>query len=123
VRFLVDESAPLRIARALRQLGHDCAAIAEGHGGEPDEDVMALARAEERVLITFDADFARMIFHEGRPPPPGVVYMRGRPEQALMVSELFVELFREGGLDPLSRMIVIEPGGIVRSMPLEHDNG
>jgi hypothetical protein len=72
------------------------------------------------VLVTFDADSSRMIFHELKPASPGVIYMRSRPEHAALVSDMFPALFREGALDPMCRFTVLELGGIVRSMPLEH---
>ena len=85
---------------------------------------MARARKEKRVLVTFDGDYARMIFHELRPAPPGVIFMRSRPEHAKSLSQLFLDLFREGRIDPMSRMIVLEMGGVVRSIPLEpNQNG
>ena len=117
MRFLIDENVPLIVARALRGLGHDCFAVAESDPHALDPDVMAQARREERVLVTFDSDFSRMIFKELRPAPPGVVYMQSRSEHATLVGELFVSLFREGALDPISRFIVIDLGG-VRSIPL-----
>ena len=119
MRFLIDENVPALVTRALRQLGHDCIAVAETDARALDPDIMARARGEERVLVTFDADFSRMIFHELRPAPPGVVYMRGRPEHSRAVAETFVALFRDAAIDPMSRFIVIELGGVVRSMPLE----
>ena len=109
------------VTRALRTLGHDCYAVAEDAPRTLDEDNMARAREEQRVLVTFDADYARMIFHELRPAPPGVVFMRSRPEHATSLAQLFLDLFREGRIDPMSRMIVLEMGGVVRSIPLEQN--
>ncbi len=43
--------------------------------GAPDPDVMAIARAEDRILITEDFDFGALIFLERRPPPPGLVHL------------------------------------------------
>lgn len=124
MRFLIDENVPLLVARALSSLGHDCYVVAEEAPSTLDPDNMEQARREGRVLVTFDSDYARMIFHELRPAPPGVVYMRGRPDHAKPVAELFLELFRDGSIDPMSRMIIIEMGGVVRSTPLEQqDNG
>ncbi|WP_373490642.1 DUF5615 family PIN-like protein [Parasphingorhabdus sp.] len=119
MQFLIDENVPFLVARALRQLGHDCLVIAETDARAPDPDIMARARREERILVTFDSDFSRMIFHELRPPPPGVVYMRSRPEHAVLVADTFLALFRDAAIDPMSRFTVIEVGGVVRSMPLE----
>ena len=117
MRFLVDENVPMAVARALRELGHDCFVVAESDPSALDADIMAQARRDDRVLVTFDQDYSRMIFREGRSAPPGVVYMQSRPQHAALVGELFVTLFRTGAIDPISRFVVIELG-TVRSMPL-----
>ena len=118
MRFVIDENVPLLVATALENLGHDCLVVAKLDPRASDDDIMALARREDRVLVTFDADFSRMIFHELQPPPPGVVYMRGRPAQAKLVSEIFLTMFRTSELSVIGRFIVIEPSGDVRSLPL-----
>jgi predicted nuclease of predicted toxin-antitoxin system len=118
VRFLIDENVPLVVAKALRQLGHECFVVAEQSPSAVDPDLLAQARAEQRILVTFDSDFSRLIFRELRPTPPGVVYMQSRPEHATLVGERFLSLFRDGSLDPISRFIVIDLGG-VRSIPLQ----
>ena len=119
MRFLIDENVPLLVATALRSLGHDCFVVAESASRAIDPDLMALARLEQRVLVTFDSDFSRLIFHEWKPAPPGVVYMRSRPEHAKLVAESFIALFRNGAIDPILNFVTIETGGLVRSMPLE----
>ena len=52
MRFLIDECLPPSIARLLRAAGHDCAHVYElGLGGLPDEQIMARADRENRILI------------------------------------------------------------------------
>ena len=119
MRFLIDENVPLLVATALRGLGHDCFVVAEAAPRSLDPDLMAKARREMRVLVTFDGDFSRMIYQELKPAPPGVVYMRSRPEHAKLVAETFVSLFRDDRIDIISRFTLIETGDLVRSMPLD----
>jgi predicted nuclease of predicted toxin-antitoxin system len=58
VRFLIDECLPPRLAVLLRDAGHDRAHVYElGLGGQPDEQVMALADRENRILVSADTDF------------------------------------------------------------------
>ncbi len=52
MRFLADESCDFAVVRALRATGHDVRAVTETHRGANDEDVIALALAEHRVLLT-----------------------------------------------------------------------
>ena len=55
--FLADESCDFPVIRALRQIGYSVKAIAEISPSLPDENVLELAVAENRLLITEDKDF------------------------------------------------------------------
>ena len=47
MRFLIDECLPPQMAGLLRTAGHDCAHVYDlGLGGQPDEQIMALADRE-----------------------------------------------------------------------------
>ena len=62
MRFLIDECLPPRMAVLLRDAGHDCAHIYElGLGGQPDEQVMALADRENRILVSAGTDFGELL--------------------------------------------------------------
>jgi hypothetical protein len=53
-----------RVARALRRRGHDVRAADEERelDGLSDEDLLALAASEDRILVTFNvADFPRIV--------------------------------------------------------------
>lgn len=66
MRFLVDACAGRQLAEWLRARGHDVAETRK-YGPDPgDEDILAWAAAEGRVLITMDKDFGELIFAEGR---------------------------------------------------------
>ncbi len=57
MRLLLDAHiSAQRVAVALREAGHDVRAVAEERklDGTPDEELLVLARKEERVLVTFD---------------------------------------------------------------------
>ena len=79
MRLLADENLPHALVRALREAGHDVLSASETFSAASDETVLDRARTEARVLITFDADFGRMIFAEHFAPPPGVIYLRSPP--------------------------------------------
>jgi predicted nuclease of predicted toxin-antitoxin system len=65
-KFLVDENIPSAVARFLRDRGFELKEAAEaGLTGAPDDVIMALARKEQRVLLTFDKHFANVL---GYPP-------------------------------------------------------
>lgn len=62
--FLDAHVSGRRVARALRKEGHDVRAADEERDldGMTDEDLLALAHAEERILVTFNvADFPGIV--------------------------------------------------------------
>ncbi|MEX1006234.1 MAG: DUF5615 family PIN-like protein [Acidimicrobiia bacterium] len=71
--FLDAHVSGRRVARALRKEGHDVQAADEERDldGMTDEDLLALATADERLLVTFNvADFPNIVrrwAEEGRP--------------------------------------------------------
>lgn len=85
---LLDENIPRGIADGLRAAGHDVLRVAQVSPGIDDRSVLALARAGQRVLLTFDADFGDLIFQQGEPPPPAVLYFRVHPVVAAQVLSL-----------------------------------
>lgn len=85
-RFLVDESLGRNVAALLREAGWNVKYVDEiGLTGYCDEDVLAYAFRDDRVLLTHDTDFlnARRFPHHRN---PGVVVLPGAEgnEQALL---------------------------------------
>ncbi len=77
VKFLLDvcaDSRPLR--SALAGLGHDVLSARERFPHASDEALLALAREENRVLITEDKDFGELVFLRGL-PHPSIVRLAG----------------------------------------------
>lgn len=73
MRLLLDAHiSERRVAEPLRKRGHDARAADEERDldGMTDEDLLALATAEERILVTFDVadfpDIVRRWAEEGR---------------------------------------------------------
>ena len=66
MRFLVDECAGPKVAKWLRDNGHDAVSVFDEFRGIPDEDILAKAVETNSILITNDKDFGEMIFRERR---------------------------------------------------------
>jgi predicted nuclease of predicted toxin-antitoxin system len=67
LKFKLDENLPADLAKLLRESGHDVADVfEEGLAGADDTPVLSAASAEDRVLLTFDLDFADIRYY-----PPG----------------------------------------------------
>mgnify|MGYP001418045206 CR=1 FL=1 len=76
MRFLLDQSADARLVTHLRSLGHDAIRVGADHpGGIPDRQVLSLAVADSRILITDDRDLGELVFKD-RLPHTGVIYFR-----------------------------------------------
>jgi predicted nuclease of predicted toxin-antitoxin system len=76
MKFLANENVAGDAVIALRGRGHDVAWIRTGAPGSRDEDVLARATAEERILITFDKDFGELAFRSHLPAKCGIVLFR-----------------------------------------------
>ena len=81
MRLLADENLPESMVEALLAAGHDVVRIRDRGPGMPDDDVLALAFAEHRLLVTRDLDFGELVVRAGR-PTAGVVILRYRRDQA-----------------------------------------
>jgi predicted nuclease of predicted toxin-antitoxin system len=76
VRLLLDMGVPRRTAALLREAAHDTVHLSERELCRlPDEDVLALAANEDRVVVTLDADFSALLALSGR-GRPSVVHLR-----------------------------------------------
>ncbi len=59
LRFKLDENLPREAEAVFRAAGHDThSALAEGLAGAPDPRVFDACQGEQRILVTFDLDFA-----------------------------------------------------------------
>ena len=75
-KLLANENVAADVVSALRADGHDGVWIKEVGRGSTNEVVLAMALAENRVLLTFDKDFGELAFRLGRPATPGVILLR-----------------------------------------------
>ena len=61
MRFLADECRDEATVAALRHDGHDVVYAVESLRGAPDEEVLARAVSEQRILLTEDKDFGEVL--------------------------------------------------------------
>jgi predicted nuclease of predicted toxin-antitoxin system len=114
-KLLVDSCVSGAVARRLREDGHDVAWLPELGADPGDKAVLELASAEQRALITIDADFGALVFRDGE-TRIGVLRLRERPAaaQAARASELIAthgEFLEQGAF-------VTDDGASVRVTPL-----
>lgn len=111
-RFLLDQSAEARIATFLTDQGHDATRIAREHpGGLSDEDVLAIAYRERRILIANDKDFGDLVFQRGL-PHAGVILLRLPLDSTARQKIEAVTRLLVTHQDQLTRFLVVTPRGV-----------
>ena len=65
MKILADESVEGEVVARLRSEGHDVAYVPETSAGIRDDEVLARASAESRVLLTEDKDVSDLAFFYG----------------------------------------------------------
>lgn len=78
-----------------------------------DERVIEVAREQDRILLTFDSDFGRLIFSKKATPPPGVIYFRILDYTPVNAGKFLMELLADN-LDPFGYFVVVRDIGIKR---------
>lgn len=111
MRFLADESCDFAVVRALRSAGHDVAAVRDLAPGAPDEDVVRMTRVQERVLLTEDRDFGRLVFASTY-ESPGVLYLRFPANARQTMVDTVLMLVERQDLRLNQHFVVVQPGRI-----------
>jgi predicted nuclease of predicted toxin-antitoxin system len=115
MNFVVDECTGPSVARSLRLASHDVLSIFDDARGSDDDQVLALAYAESRVLITSDKDFGELIFREKR-PHHGVVLLRLNDQSSANSIAALERLFLHGHV-LLDQFTVVTESGIRVAQP------
>lgn len=93
---LTDENIHPHVVGFLRDVGLDVLDIkAQNWFGMPDEDILAHAYKQERVVITHDSDFGRLAVLSGK-PFIGILYLRPAEIQAERTIERLSKFFASG---------------------------
>ena len=113
MRVKLDEDVPLRVRGLLAEHGHDAETVREeGLGGASDPEVIRVARAEGRMLLTLDLGFADIRHY----PPglhPGIVVVRLQDQQAAHVEAVVREFLGAYSLEHLAGFTtIVEPGRV-----------
>jgi predicted nuclease of predicted toxin-antitoxin system len=120
VRILADENFPGDAVAALRGRGHDVAWVRSDAPGSSDNQVIARAQAEDRVLVTFDKDFGELAFRSRLPASSGIVLFRTSMPSSTYISRVAVTAL-ESRTDWAGHFSVIEDDRI-RMSPLPAGN-
>jgi predicted nuclease of predicted toxin-antitoxin system len=63
LRFLIDVSAGGGIEKYLREEGYDTKAVRDIDPSMEDSEIIRIAVAESRMVVTMDKDFGELVYH------------------------------------------------------------
>ena len=73
MKVLADECCPRVVVEAMRRVGLDVRYAAETDVRSPDSDLLAIANAEERIIVTEDFDFGDLLFRDRLPAVGAII--------------------------------------------------
>ena len=76
MKLLANENFPIASVRFLQKKGYNIRAIGVDNPSVKDNEVMMMAIAEDRIILTFDRDYGELIFKHNYRPEAGVIYLR-----------------------------------------------
>ena len=124
MRLLIDENLSPRVARLLREAGHDAAHVVEvGLGNTDDPVILGAAADDARIVVTADTDFDALLAARGT-SSPSVVMLRSSDhltpdEQAQLIVTVTT---RVGGELEDGAIASVTPQRIrLRSLPIAPD--
>lgn len=110
-KFLLDANlSPLTAGYLVQVHGIDAVHVRDLRPATiSDEEIVALAKAEGRVILTFDTDFGE-IYHFRERGTIGVVVLQLRDQTVESVNRILDRFFREnaGTIDLESSLVVVE---------------
>ena len=78
MKFLADMGISLRTVEWLLQLGHDVVHLRDrGLQKLPDDEILDLARLEQRIILTIDLDFAQLLAVSKQALPSVILFRLG----------------------------------------------
>lgn len=110
MKFVVDECTGPTAARWLGQQGHDVISIFDDARGVEDDQVLAMAFADSRVVITSDKDFGELIHRENR-PHHGIILLRLTIQSAANHISALERLFQQN-YPLIDQFVVVSEAGI-----------
>lgn len=117
--LLANENVPLPSVEVLRTAGYDVLAIAEAHRGISDQEVLNLAVAQNRWVVTFDRDYGDLIFARKSAPPPALFLLRLRSYRPEDPGYLLIDLLQAP--EQLAEQFVVIQEDSIRRRPMPAD--
>lgn len=112
IKFLIDENIPPAIVEFLGAKGFDVLYARECElSGKGDSEIIALARAHGRVLVTFDSHFANVLLYPLN-SHHGIIRIRIHPPVISDIIKALEDFMRNFDLNTINKtLIVLERDG------------
>lgn len=111
LRFLADESCDFAVVRSLRAKGFDVLAVSEYMQYSVDSELLEQAHRENRILLTEDKDFGRLVF-ASHSDPAGVILIRFSARHRSTLAQSVLQVVQEHGEKLMNAFVVVQPGQI-----------
>ena len=95
MRFLVDECTGPKVAKWLKDQGHDIFSVYDKARGSDDVTILKIANKDNYILITNDNDFGELIFRQKK-PHKGIILLRlddNRPKNKIEVLDKLLQSY------------------------------
>lgn len=110
MRFLIDMPLTPALVGWLAEQGHDALHASDvGLGSGEDVDILGRARSEDRVLVTADLDFPRILALTAAEGPAVVLFRGGNFSNVEMLQMMARVLTSVSGDDLCRSVTVVEP--------------
>jgi predicted nuclease of predicted toxin-antitoxin system len=124
VKFLVDQNRSPALAERLRDAGHDAVHTMElGLERAEDDELLLLAREEQRVVVSGDTDFGALLALANATSPSVILFRsrhrRSADDQATLLLAHLDDV--EGDLIAGAAVVITDDRIRVRRLPLLHD--
>lgn len=112
MKLLLDQNVETRIATFLTGRGHEVTRIGRDHAaGLADEEVLAIAKREGRLLVTNDTDFGELIFQRHLSHAGGIL-LRFPADATAQSNGAALEQAFATHRDHLAGFLVVTPRGV-----------
>lgn len=125
MRLLLDMGIAPSAAVALRRLGHDADHVEGRHGSRlSDREIVAVARAEARIIVTHDLDFTDLLALSGASAPSVITFrLRSMRPERVLTRLVAVLSAQRGDLEAGAIVSVSEAHTRVRYLPVQNTFG
>ena len=107
--LLVDESAGKRLAMLLVSAGHDVVFVGDVMPSVSDEEVLAKAASENRILISDDKDFGELVVRQQK-PATGVILLRTLSTNSKIRADAVAKIL--SNMDAKGKLIIVKEGRV-----------